>query len=431
MSIQPESKLTVDTPSAGSGLYANDVPLMSAASTVPAMGEYLPMGEYTPIGEFAPVARAVEGNVWPPVSAAPDGTRPLKMIHLTAHVVSAGIESWLLGLLRNLDPQRVQLTKCVVANPALSQRDCRPFPIPVEVGGPELVERACRDCDVLLISDPGDVSHLIAQHRPRLSLFVAHGDGYWTRTLMERASGGFDHVIAVSQRVHDMVCQGFPTSVIMNGIDETRLSRTRSRDAVRRTLGFQPEDFVLGYVGRFSEEKNPFSVIDAVARLPSKFKALLVGFGHQRSQMLERANALIPGRYAFVQADKHLGDLYGAMDAFCLTSVSEGYGLAIMEAMMCGKPVIVSPVGFVSGGIEHRVNGIIVSGDAESVSDAARLLDQHPDWAASVGREAATYADRHGFASSMARQYEDLIWQLWHDRKAVPPRRMQLAATNP
>jgi glycosyltransferase involved in cell wall biosynthesis len=108
-----------------------------------------------------------------------------------------------------------------------------------------------------------------------------------------------------------------------------------------------------------------------------------------------------------------MGDLYAAMDAFCLASHTEGYGLAIMEAMMCGKPVIVDPVGFVPDVILDRVNGVLVRGDAESISEAVARLDNHREWAASLGREAFKYAEQHGYASTMADRYADLLESLW------------------
>ena len=75
------------------------------------------------------------------------------------------------------------------------------------------------------------------------------------------------------------------------------------------------------------------------------------------------------------------------MDCFSLVSSTEGFGLVIMEAMMSGLPVIVTPVGFVPEAIHHRINGIVVEGDADSVANAAWLLSQHPRWAEALRQE--------------------------------------------
>ncbi|MCH5375254.1 MAG: glycosyltransferase family 4 protein, partial [Planctomycetes bacterium] len=206
--------------------------------------------------------------------------------------------------------------------------------------------------------------------------------------------------------------------VILNGIDTARLGQTRSRQQVRASLGFQPDDFVLGYVGRLSPEKRAERVIRATAQLPPNFKALIVGWGALRQEMFELANALIPGRFAFVFADHHLGDYYQSLDALCLLSEFEGFALVVLEAMMCHRPVIATPVGSVPETIIDRVNGVIVDGEVESVCQAARLLREHPDWARALAAEGRRFAEQHGHAWRMARQYEQLFERLWLEKQA-------------
>jgi glycosyltransferase involved in cell wall biosynthesis len=197
--------------------------------------------------------------------------------------------------------------------------------------------------------------------------------------------------------------------------------RSRSRtDEVRRQFGFGPEDFVLGYLGRLSPEKRPQAIIEAVAGLPTQFKALLVGWGPLLSELMELANRLIPGRYAFVTASDYLGDYYQAMDAYCLLGSEEGFSLAMIEAMMCERPLIVTPVGAVPEVIVDRVNGLVVAPTADAVRTAAERLHRFPHWARGLAAEAKAFADRHGHAARMARDYEDLLERLWAERRARP-----------
>jgi len=389
------------------------MPYPRAASHV---GFYEYFGSGSPIGH----GRARTGDAEPSYPAAPAGHSPdaLRVIHISSAMMPAGIDKWLTGLVRHSDRRRLKFTRCIVTSDNVDRKQLARLGVPVEIGGRDSIRRAAADCDVMLISDPGPDPDWVEDMRAKLCVIVAHGDGPWTRERLDRMAPVTDHVVAVSERVRRAVCNGFPSTVIPNGVDPLHLTRSRPRDAVRASLGFQPGDFVVGFVGRFSPEKNPFAVIEAVARLPLHFKALMVGFGHLRDELIDRANALIPSRFTVVRGEDHLGDLYAAMDAFCLASHAEGYGLAIMEAMMCGKPVIVARVGFVPEAITDRINGLVVSGDTASISQAAALLDTHPDWAASLGREAARYAERHGYASTMADRYADLLETLWSARTA-------------
>ena len=170
---------------------------------------------------------------------------------------------------------------------------------------------------------------------------------------------------------------------------------------------------MLGFMGRFSEEKRVDRIIDALAMLPPRFKGFFVGWGVLQGRLLQAANDRIPGRFAFTTAAEHLGDYYGAMDAKCLVSREEGFSLALLEAMMCRKPVIVTPVGSVPEVIQDRINGVVVDGSPESIARAAMTLAEHPEWARAIGLEGARFATAHGHARKMAHRYQDLFESLW------------------
>jgi len=356
---------------------------------------------------------------WPApeaVFAYGEPARPLEVIHVGPCLVRGGAEQSLADLIRFLDPKRVRVLRTIATLPQLVDPSLMAeVKIPVEIGQAEAVRRAARECDVLLCWGV-ELNAWLADCRPKLCVFVAHGEGPWTRMLVEQSSRVADHVVAVSRSSLQNCSAGVPTTVIWNGVDSARLAHTRSRQAMRESLGFGAHDFVLGYVGRFSREKRPHVVIEAVARLPARFKALLVGWGGLRSELLDLANEKIPGRFAFATARDYLGDYYQAMDALCLVSSEEGCPMAMLEGMMWARPLIVSAVGCVPEMIVDRVNGLVLSGDAESVAAAAELLSGHPDWARGLGAEARRFAETYGHASRMARQYENLLHKLWIEK---------------
>jgi glycosyltransferase involved in cell wall biosynthesis len=369
-------------------------------------------------GYDGPEQSCLPERSYPEASAGASGGDALRVIHVNLSMFPAGIDRWLTGLIRHSDPRRLAFLRCIVTGDLVDWRQVGRVGVPVEIGGRESIRRACRDCDVLLISDPGEEPDWVDEVKARLCVLVAHGDGPWTRARMERLAGVVHHVVAVSKQVERSVCAGFRSTVIPNGVDPLHLARSRPRHDVRAGLGFAHSDFVVGFVGRFSEEKNPFAVVDAVARLSDRFKLLLIGFGPLEPSLRARAETTIPGRFALLRADDCVGDLYAAMDVFCLASYSEGYGLAIMEAMMCAKPVIVSPVGLVPDEIKDGVNGVVVCGDADSIRAAVARLEADRSWAASIGHAAADHAERTGYASTMATRYADLFESLWAERRS-------------
>jgi glycosyltransferase involved in cell wall biosynthesis len=197
-----------------------------------------------------------------------------------------------------------------------------------------------RDCDVLIVFGlPCD--KLLGDLRARLRSSSPTAKG-WIEGALDQSRQACDHVVAVSRRVAQAVCAGFPTTVIYNGVDAARLAQSRSRDDVRHQFGFSDSDFVLGYVGRYSPEKRPELLIRAVAQLPPRFKLLLIGWGNDRPRLMELANELIPGRYAMTTASRYLGDYYRAMDAFGLVSDQEGFQAASRSRW---QVPVVAPVG--------------------------------------------------------------------------------------
>lgn len=343
--------------------------------------------------------------------------RPLNLVCIGPNFRVGGVRQHALSLAKFLDRRRVRITEFLVTDPLTGelQSDCE-MPAPVNVCDAAALDRVSTDCDVLLMWGAG-FNNRLPSDRP-LRVFLAHGETAWTRNSLEESASVVDHVIAVSGRVHSRVCQGFPTTTILNGVDSGRLGTTAERNILRRRFAFNPDDFVIGSVGRFTREKQFHLLIEAVERLPERFKLLLVGSGRRQAELLEHANQHIPGRFAFVSANDCLGDYYGAMDAFGMVSAHEGFGLVLAESMMCGRPVFATDVGCVPEVIRDRVNGLVVPPDADAIADVARLLQSHPLWARGMAEEGRAFANAHLHAARMAREYEDLLCRLVHDRKA-------------
>ncbi|PQO25279.1 hypothetical protein C5Y96_25585 [Blastopirellula marina] len=372
---------------------------------------------YTPYDD--PTSFVRQSALLSPRSA--DESGPIRVTHVGPCLVSGGTEQHLLSLVRFLDPNRIVLQRSIVTMPNLvNQEFCQQLGIPVVIGQQDTVRAAVEDSDVFLYWGLG-LDDWLVDVKPPLCVFLAHGEGDWTRATMLGNRRITDHVIAVSQRVKDKVCDGFQSTVIPNGIDTARLATTRSRKDVRESLGFQPNDFLLGIVARYSSEKRFELLIETIASLPKNFKMLAVGCGHNLPKYLELANRLIPNRYAFVSASDYLGDYYQAMDAYCMTSEHEGFGLVVLEAMFHGLPVIATEVGAVPELIVHGQSGLIVEGKPHCFAEAARSLVTHRTWAKAMGAEARQFARQHGHARMMADRYTQLLERLVGEKRRSGP----------
>lgn len=134
---------------------------------------------------------------------------------------------------------------------------------------------------------------------------------------------------------------------IYSGMEvEPFLNPPRSREAVRRELGFEPQHIVVGKVARLFELKGHEYVIDAARTAVASntnLRFLFVGDGLLRNELEGRiAAAGLSGNFAFtglVPQDK-VPELVGAMDIVVHASLREGLARVLPQGLIAGKPVV-------------------------------------------------------------------------------------------
>jgi glycosyltransferase involved in cell wall biosynthesis len=154
-----------------------------------------------------------------------------------------------------------------------------------------------------------------------------------------------DSTIAVSGAVAGRLrAWGVPSeriSVIPNAIDAQEFRHDhRLRRACRERLGIAPDALVVGGVGRMVPEKRFERLILAVRDVPDA-TLLLVGDGPFRDVLKGFAEEQgIGDRVVFTGAVEHTRDVLCAMDVFASPSDQETFGMAVLEALACGLPVL-------------------------------------------------------------------------------------------
>ena len=127
-------------------------------------------------------------------------------------------------------------------------------------------------------------------------------------------------------------------------LDEYSYSE-ESRNEVRKEFGLTDE-FLLGHIGRFSEQKNHKFLIDVfekVASDDSDAKLLLVGEGELKNEVETYVKSKgIQERVIFAGVRKDIAKLLSAMDVFVLPSLYEGMPNVIVEAQATGLPCLIA-----------------------------------------------------------------------------------------
>ncbi|MEU2423253.1 glycosyltransferase [Streptomyces sp. NPDC007851] len=155
----------------------------------------------------------------------------------------------------------------------------------------------------------------------------------------------------VAERLRRWGVPGPRIEVVPNGID---LERFRFDPAVRQRtrarLGLPEDAYVIGGVGRLAPGKRFGVAIRALARLPDDCRLLLVGGGPEEHTLRRVAEAAgVAGRVLFTgerpyasgsPEDPDLPALAAAMDVLVSPSAEEAFGLAVVEALAAGLPVL-------------------------------------------------------------------------------------------
>lgn len=142
------------------------------------------------------------------------------------------------------------------------------------------------------------------------------------------------------------------TAVIRSGADPDRFQPGGNREKIRNRFGFTKDDFVLLWLGIFMPHRRLEDAIQAIARLVKqgrRVKLLLAGSGEKFPDYFAGLQALA-GELGVADsvifsgkvADDEMRDFYCSCDAFLFTNENQTWGLAVLEAMACARPVLVS-----------------------------------------------------------------------------------------
>ncbi|HEY2131036.1 MAG TPA: glycosyltransferase [Streptosporangiaceae bacterium] len=186
--------------------------------------------------------------------------------------------------------------------------------------------------------------------------------------------------------------------VVADGADQAAArpppAAARRRRA-RAELGLPADATVVGAVGRLTYQKAPDDFLAALRALGRPgVTGVWVGDGELAGQVAARA-ASLPGSQVLLAGQRsNVPDLLPAFDVFALPSRYEGLPTAVVEAMVCGIPVVATAVNAVGDVVIPGETGLLVPpGRPELLAEAVGFLLDTP---AAAARLAATARDRLG-----------------------------------
>lgn len=166
-------------------------------------------------------------------------------------------------------------------------------------------------------------------------------------------------------------------SVLYNGVDAPLSPGLADVEACRNEMALPVNDRVVGVVGNLYPVKGHQYLIDAMPAVLEKCpntSFVFAGRGQLEAELKERVNRLgLAKRVHFLGLRQDIAQILALLDVFVLPSLSEGLSMAILEAMMAGRPVIATHVGGNPEIVLDRETGFLVP-PKDSQALAERLI---------------------------------------------------------
>jgi glycosyltransferase involved in cell wall biosynthesis len=211
---------------------------------------------------------------------------------------------------------------------------------------------------------------------------TVHSELNWNDSMMKVSNRG-EHIAAIAavsnQMGRKLLKMGNKNVVVLpQQIDWGRFKVPRSKNILDELniCG----NFVVGFVGRLSPEKNIPVILHCAKNLPD-VSFVIVGDGPQKQPLEQMANGL--HNVHFVGARNDVEKFYAAFDLLILPSVMEGMPLVILEAMVAGTPTIASDVGSILEVVFDGITGSLIWNPGNPnlfIREIQRLKNNHPLW---------------------------------------------------
>ena len=333
----------------------------------------------------------------------------------------------------------------IIAPVSKSRRDClkeeviaigRPVPVPAGAGGsvaritfspsvPFQVRKILKkeNFDIVHLHEPVDVllplSVLLQSKSINVGTFHAYHDkprGYWLGgPILRRWLPRLDGLIAVSKPAMEFASRHLPGEyeIIPNGVDIERFSPD-----VPLIPEFCDDRLNILFVGRLEKRKGLGTLISAYGKAKKQYpnsRLIVVGPGtklrHDYEKQIEE-NGLEDVVFVGYISDEELPRYYRTADVFCSPATGhESFGIILLEAMACGRPVVASNIDGYAGVGTHGSDCLLVPpNNDEALADALVSLLGDTSRRQHMGVQGRLTAEKYSWDHVAQRVLDYYLW---------------------
>lgn len=228
--------------------------------------------------------------------------------------------------------------------------------------------------------------------------------------LLEKArvkAGPARRVVAVSsliaRQVHASYGAALPVHTIMPGVRLPRAVSPSQRQATRLTFGWNADTMACLLVARNPLRKGLPTLLNALRQLPAPYRLLVVGADEAAHDLLRTIPAL-QERVHFIPPTPVVAPYFAAADIYVHPTLNDSFGMAPLEAMAHGLPVIISNANYCGFAhyLRHEQQALILSNPRDGNELARAVLRLGSDSSLRV------QLIQHGLAMARASSWEEV-----------------------
>ncbi|MFQ5963092.1 MAG: glycosyltransferase family 4 protein [Candidatus Scalinduaceae bacterium] len=287
-----------------------------------------------------------------------------------------------------------------------------------------------------------DVIGVLVSKMNRIAMIsFAHGWLNWTSSLSKERLYAYLEALAVSlsdgivvasnDMQQDLLIKGIPKRKIFHipyGIDTRKFNINTEGSYFREEFDIPIDIPLIGTVGRIHPWKGHRYFLEAAKIVSGKYTEamfLIVGdaaFDRHRKykqELLELVQAMnIKEKVIFTGSRSDVTQIMKSMDLFVLPSLREPFGIVILEAQACGKPVIATSVGGIPEVIKDGDTGILVKPkDSDGLADAIITLLGDREKMRKMGLSGRERVEALFSTDRMVKETEELYRAIWKNSK--------------
>jgi len=222
-----------------------------------------------------------------------------------------------------------------------------------------------------------------------------------------------DFLVAVKNKIADKD----NTVIIPNGINVSKFANLKRNYGLMNKLGLSENNFIIGNISRFDEQKNQQFILQAAYFLVRKYpemRFVFVGDGKSLRKMKELTRDSNLEEYVIFTGEKNnLPDYYSIFDIFVFPSLWEGMPFVLLEAMASRLPVICSSIPNLLEVVKPYYSALPVNPrDMEDLFQKISVLYQDKDLRNEIAQNAmieSTQYDESEIVPKIAEVYEEVL----------------------